>query len=265
MLTFYEMLQLVENDDWRDTRKDAEAAAARANASAEFAADQMGYDSGDHGEEYVGVTPKRKSKVIRGTAERMERSRRADHLKHSGKRLGVKRGDIQDIGTHLDPKIGKGHWVGKPQSAEDGNLGDEDYDVTRQQGVEDVYDVDDLNSKGQVISRMDKTKAAPDIQTAEPSEAKSKEISQQAAKAIIAKRKYVDVAPQHSEKATLELIGELEKLAQVPTLTDKVRGQLKAHIRNEKNSLKTKGVPSQDAPHRSPMAKYMLRKNSKTF
>jgi len=41
MITFYEMLQLIENDDWRDTRKDVEAAAARANASREYELDNV--------------------------------------------------------------------------------------------------------------------------------------------------------------------------------------------------------------------------------
>ena len=261
MLTFYEMLQLVENDDWRDTRKDAENAAARANASGEFAADQMGYDTGDYGDEYVGpVTPKGPVRKIRGTADKMINQRYKN--KKPGKLF--RPGDIQDVGSHLDPKVGKGHWVGKPTSREDGNLRASDMDITGD-GTQDVYDVDDLDSRGRSKSRMDKTK-----QVSEPKAGYSKAATDRAiadANKVIKFWKRLPPDYDHFEKETLEAIDDLKTISGKPGIDpETVAGLQKlADKLKKKIGSTTRGVPAQDSPHRSPMAKYMLRKHSNVF
>ena len=121
MLSFYEMLQLVEND-LRQTHRSKDQEDAAAERRAQFAADQMSMDTGDHGvERRSPIIPSRPARTI-SSADDMMRSRGIARLQSNSKGtgIGLRQGDIKDVGKHLDgPTVGKGHWVGKPDTGFD--------------------------------------------------------------------------------------------------------------------------------------------------
>lgn len=278
MLSFYEMLQLVEND-WRQNARGKDREDAAANARSQFAADQMRMDTGDHGVERRNpIIPDRPARVI-SSADDMENSRDFAHMKHIGRRVGLKRGEIKDIGKQFDgPTIGRGHNIGNPNSGfapgaavPERTLQRSQKDVTGAGGRDDVSIANDRqqnakNRKEQQIrnqmnpTRNDNNYLEKNIEWAETLDGKLKDIVKMKEGGLSTKNSLIDLSKWNTRiLAQPEISEKLKK--RISDVNKVVYAKIEQAIaREEEINAKDK-----DSLKNSSMAKYMMRKHSNVF
>lgn len=303
------MMQLIEND-WRDTPERIRKAQASSNASSEFAKDQLGYSSGDSGEEYIpkDITPKR-TRVIR-SAEDME-NRRHSKWKHGAK--GYRPSDIEDIGRHLDPQTGKGHWIGNPDSGFDPGEAiprdksriekaiKDEYGVSTDEFLriidiikpkspeqadfiakirsvidtklpDDMKDITDREGIGKQDVSADPNPTSPSLRVGRQEAGYNMGATEmwkgkldKAIKDIIQIKSALPDQVGPEVQKLLSMIDDMEQTPGIhPKLIEKANDQ-KELAKKILAKQKIQSQPAQDTPERSPMTKYMLRKNSNVF
>jgi len=270
MLSFYEMLQLVEND-WRQNARGKDREDAAANARSQFAADQMRMDAGDHGvERQAPIIPSQPARTI-SSADDMMRSRGIARLQSNSKGTGIgfRQGDIKDVGKHLDgPTVGKGHWVGKPDTGFDPGAAEPRRTLQRSQ--KDISGAGGREDVATSIDRFQNAKARREMQIRNQMNPSQNNYSHQNNEWDKELEKKMDSIVQldeldspHTEKEVIALLKWNQSIRKRPEISEELKNKTYDVDAAVYKMLESK--PLQDNPKDSPMAKYMMRKHSNVF
>ena len=270
MISFYEMLEFVENDWLQELRgKDREDAAS--NARSQFASDQMSMDTGDHGvERRSPIIPNRPARTI-SSADDMMRSRGIARLQSNSKGtgIGLRQGDIKDVGKHLDgPTVGKGHWVGKPDTGFDPGAAEPRRTLQRSQ--KDVTGAGGRDDVSISTDRFQNANARREMQIRNqmnPSQnnysSQNREWDQELEKKMDSIVQLDELDSPHTEKEIIALLKWNQEVRKRPGVSEDLKSKTYDVDAAVYKMLESK--PIKEKPEDSPMAKYMMRKHSNVF